>query len=82
MAQVLYHSTPQPFDQLVRLHLGIFPVFAQYPPSVQLVVFEDMNTIPELLRSRSTKHQDHGVDVTTVIGVDRQLPGGKEGFDA
>ena len=66
MAQVLYHSTPQPFDQLVRLHLRIFPVFAQYPPSVQLVVFEDMNTIPELLRSRSTKHQDHGVDVTTV----------------
>jgi hypothetical protein len=36
---------------------------------VQLVVFDDMITIPELLRSRSTNHQGHrrhGIDVGTV----------------
>ena len=66
---VLYQSTPQPFDQLVRLQKRAFPLTVPCPPSVKLVVFDSMNAIPKLLRSRSTNHQGHrqrGMDVGTV----------------
>jgi hypothetical protein len=59
IAQVLYKSTPQPFDQLVRLRQSVFPNLDPCPSSVQLVVFKDMNDIPELLRSYSTNLQNH-----------------------
>ena len=63
MSQVLHQSTP-PFDRLVRLHQKGFPIPGRPPPSVQFVVFEDVNTIPELLLSHSTNHQC-GVYVST-----------------
>lgn len=46
-----------------------FPLAAPCPQSVQLVVFDSMNTIPELLLSRSTNHQGRrrrGIDVMPV----------------
>jgi hypothetical protein len=72
IAQVLYQSTPLQFDQLVRLHQKDFPIPGLCPPTVQLVVFGDVNAIPELLQSRSTNHEDHpgrGVDVRTASHV-------------
>ncbi len=59
IAQVLYQSTPQPFGQLVRLQRRVLPLPNSCPQSVQLVVFDDMDTIPEFLRSRSTTNQSH-----------------------
>ena len=59
LVEVLYQSTRPPFDHLVRLHNTAFPVPGPHPPSVQLVVFEDMNTIPDVLRSRSSNIRDH-----------------------
>ena len=59
IAQVLYKSTPQPFDQLVRLRRSVFSTLDPCPSSVQLVVFKDMNNIPEVLRSYSTNLQGH-----------------------
>lgn len=52
LAEVLYKSANSSFDHFVRLHHGIFPVPGQQPPSVKLVVFQDMNTIPDILQSR------------------------------
>ena len=68
LAEVLYQSAPPPFDHLVRLHHRVFRVLSPLPPSVQLVVFDDMNTIPDVLHSRPTNVQYHhhrGVDNTT-----------------
>jgi hypothetical protein len=66
MAQVLYKSTPLPSDHLVKLHQRRFPTPGPSAPSVRLVVFEDMDTIPELLLSHPTNHQ-YGVDVGTAL---------------
>ena len=68
LAEVLYQSAPPPFDHLVRLHHRVFPVLRPHPPSVQLVVFEDMHTIPDVLQSCPTNFQSHHhreVDNTT-----------------
>jgi hypothetical protein len=68
LAETLYQSTPPPFDHLVRLHHIVFPVQGPHPQSVQLVVFEDTNTIPDVLRSRPTnfQHRHHrGADNIT-----------------
>jgi len=59
LAEILYQSTPPPFDHLVRLHHGVFPILGPHPPSVQLVIFEDMNTIPDVLQSHPTNFQSH-----------------------
>jgi len=67
MARVLYQTTPLQFDQLVRLHQTAIPVLGPHPPSVDLVLFENIYTIPERLRSHSMYHQDHhprGVDIS------------------
>jgi hypothetical protein len=56
---VLYQSTPPPFDCLVRLHHNVFPIPGPHHPSVQLVLFEDMNTIPDVLRPRTTDLGGH-----------------------
>ena len=61
MAHVLCQSTPPPFDHLIRLYQKGFPIPGPPPPSVKLIVFEDMNSIPELLLSHATTHQ-FGVD--------------------
>ena len=68
LAEVLYQSAPPPFDHLVRLHHRALPVLGPHPPSVQLVVFEDMDTIPDVLQSRPANFQYHhqrGFDSTT-----------------
>ena len=59
LAEVLYQSTPPPFDHLVRLHHRVFPILGPHPPSVQLVIFEDMNTISDVLQSCPTNFQYH-----------------------
>jgi len=59
LAKVLYQSTPPPFDYLVRLHHKDIPTPDPHPPSVQLVIFEDMNTIPDVLQSHPTNFQYH-----------------------
>jgi len=68
LAEVLYQSTPPPFDHLVRLHHRDLPTLGPHPPSVQFVIFEDMNTIPDVLQSRPTNfqsHRHHGADNIT-----------------
>jgi len=59
LAEVLYQSAPPPFDHLVRLHHRIFPILGPHPPSVQLVIFEDTNTISDVLQSHTTNFQSH-----------------------
>lgn len=59
LAETLYQSTPPPFDRLVKLHHSVFPVLGPHPQSVQLVIFEDTNTIPDVLQSRPTNSQYH-----------------------
>lgn len=59
LVEALYQSTRPPFDHLVRLYNTAFPIPCPHPPSVKMVIFEDMNTIPDVLRPRSSKIQDH-----------------------
>ena len=66
LAEVLYQPTPSPFDHFVRLHHGIFPIPGQVPPSVQLVVFQDMNTIPDILRSRISHAHPRSTNMTSL----------------
>ncbi|KAI9510706.1 hypothetical protein F5148DRAFT_1177323 [Russula earlei] len=81
LAEVLYQSTPPQFDCLVKLHQRIFRVPAQHPPSVQFIVFEDMNTIPNILRSRPTDPQGHQRRRHTPAAGEIDDPGDTSGGD-
>ena len=73
LAEVLYQSTPPPFDHLVRLHHRVFPIPGPHLPDVQVVVFEDMNTIPDVLQSGPANLEDHyqrGTDGITTSHTD------------
>lgn len=77
LAEVLYQSTNSPFDHSVRLHHGIFPIPSQHSPSVKLVVFQDMNTIPDILHSRISHAQPRLSNMTNV----RHLSSHTDGTD-
>ena len=68
LVEILYQSTPPPLDHLVRLHHRVSPILGPHPPSVQLVIFEDMYTIPDVLQSHPTNfryHHHRGADNIT-----------------
>ncbi|KAH9172877.1 hypothetical protein EDB89DRAFT_842082 [Lactarius sanguifluus] len=62
LAEALYQSTTSHFDRLVRLRLESSLISGPQIPGVDLVTFRDMNSIPNVLRSRSGDHPTTTVD--------------------